>query len=465
MSSAKLDAEEAIASEPRCHVGETRVNGERRQGKELRETTARRAHATWEPVGRPDPLESLAETCVDRVKQLVPIRFGRMLQSPLAFLRGAPLIMARDLSSTARTGVLVQACGDAHLLNFGLFASPERNLLFDINDFDETLHGPWEWDLKRLAASIVVASRTYGHPHHSESDCALACGRAYRQNILCYSKRPLLDVWYSRVDGENVLKEYQQELRKRIARKIDKAEKCDQRNAVSELAEDEGGCLKFVENPPILTHASGELSERGLDRILKSYRRSLQDDRRYLFDGYNLVDFALKVVGVGSVGTRCFAALFRSGRKNDCIVLQIKEATPSVFEGLAKTNWNGNQGQRTVVGQRLIQGFTDIFLGWGSDGERDFYIRQLRDMKGQLSAQTSSVDELEHYAGLCGWTLARAHARSGNSAIIAGYLGRSDVFDKALADFAVSYADQVARDFDVFKAAVKVGRFPAERGI
>ena len=465
MSNVQLEAEEIANREQPCHVGETDARRKRDQGKLLRATIPRRAHATWEPTRRIDPLDTLAETCVDRVKQLLPIRFGRMLESPLAFLRGAPLIMARDLSAGPRTGVSVQACGDAHLMNFGLFASPERNLLFDINDFDETLHGPWEWDVKRLAASIVVASRVYGHWHTAGSDCALACVRAYRKNILCYSKRPWLDVWYSRVDGEHVLKEFQHEQRKRIARKIDKAEKCDQQEAVSDLAEDDDGCLNFVENPPILTHKSGELSEYGLDRILKSYRRTLQDDRRHLFDCYKMVDFALKVVGVGSVGTRCFAVLFRSGHKNDCIVLQIKEATPSVFESLAGSTWNGNQGQRTVVGQRLIQGFTDIFLGWGSDGERDFYVRQLRDMKGQLGAESSSVGELELYAGLCGWTLARAHARSGNAALIAGYLGKSDVFDQALSDFAASYSDQVEQDFDAFKAAVDSGRIPVERGV
>jgi uncharacterized protein (DUF2252 family) len=465
MSNAQLEAEETASRERSCQVGETTARRDRDQGKLLRATIPRRAQATWGPTGRIDPLETLAQSCVDRIKQLLPIRFGRMMESPLAFLRGAPLIMARDLSATPRSGVSVQACGDAHLINFGLFASPERNLLFDINDFDETLHGPWEWDVKRLAASIVVASRVYGHPHRFGSDCALACVRAYRKNVLCYSKRPLLDVWYSRVDGENVLTEFQNEQRKRIARKIEKAEKRDQQEAVAELVENQDGCLRFVESPPILTHESGELSEQELNRILQSYRRTLQDDRRHLFDGYKMVDFALKVVGVGSVGTRCFAVLFQSGQKDDCIVLQIKEATPSVFERLAGTTWNGNQGQRTVVGQRLIQGFTDIFLGWGSDGKRDFYVRQLRDMKGQLSAESSSVGELEHYAGLCGWTLARAHARSGNAALIAGYLGKSDVFDQALGEFAVSYADQVEQDFDAFKAAVAAGRFPVERGV
>jgi uncharacterized protein (DUF2252 family) len=434
-------------------------------GKELRKAVSRGVHATWNPDQRSEPIATLRSTAEDRLAHLNPIRFGRMLDSPLAFLRGAPLIMARDLASTPRTDIMVQACGDAHLLNFGLFASPERNLLFDLNDFDETLVGPWKWDVKRLATSIAVAARQYNICGDRCKNCVSACVRSYREHLDHYSSMTLLDVWYSRVDGDALFKVFPGKRNERLADTLDKAERRNNRQAVNDLTTDESGHLRFKDAPPVTTHATDVLSKEQLDHILATYRKSLQEDRRHLFDRYEVVDYALKVVGVGSVGTRCFAVLFRSSRRKDCIVLQIKESTPSVIEGLCGQPWTGNQGQRTVVGQRLIQGFSDIFLGWGGDGERDYYVRQLRDMKGQLDPSKSSTEELCSYAELCGWVLARAHARSGSASPISGYLGKSDAFDRAVGEFASLYADQTEKDFADFKAAVDCGNLPAEQGV
>jgi uncharacterized protein (DUF2252 family) len=373
--------------------------------------------------------------------------------------------MAADLARTPRTDISVQACGDAHLLNFGLFASPERHLLFDLNDFDETLDGAWEWDVKRLATSIAVAAREYGICGNECKDCIKACVRSYRQHLYHYSKMALLDIWYSRVGGDALFEVFPGKRNGRLASSLDKAQRRDHKQAVDELTTDAAGHLRFKDKPPIIAHATDILSAGQLGRILETYCDSLQEDRRHLFQGYEIIDYVLKVVGVASIGTRCFAAIFGSSQQNDCIVLQIKEATPSVLEGLSEHTWTGNQGKRTVVGQRLIQGFSDIFLGWGSDGERDYYVRQLRDMKGQLDPSKCSNAELCSYAELCGWVLARAHARSGNSAMISGYLGKSDVFDRAIAKFASVYADQTEKDFVDFTAAVDCGHLPAERGI
>jgi hypothetical protein len=375
-------------------------------------------------------------------------------------------MMARDLATMPRTGLQAQTCGDAHLLNFGLFASPERNLLFDINDFDETLMGPWEWDLKRLCTSIAVASRGFGLCSDICDDCARLCAKAYRENIRAYSKLPLLKLWYSRVDGDRLRAEFKHNDRSHIGTRIGKAHKRTYRDAIDDLTLGDEEFLKLKDEPPVTAHSHNWLSRRELETILRSYRESLPDDRRQLFDRYTLVDWAAKVVGVASVGTRCFALLFASGAKrNDYVVLQMKEATPSVFEGLSGLTWPGNQGQRTVFGQRLIQGFTDIFLGWGTDGKRDYYIRQLWDMKGRAAPDEPGIDELRSYAALCGWTLARAHARSGNAAQIAGYLGKSDTFDEAIARFARAYSDQIEKDFDRFKKAVRAGDLPAETGV
>jgi uncharacterized protein (DUF2252 family) len=442
-----------------------RASDDRARGKTLRAQTPRRSHAKWHRDQQTDPLKILEQTSAGRLRHLVPVRYGRMCESPLAFLRGEPLLMARDLTDTPRSGIIVQACGDAHLMNFGLFASPERNLLFDVNDFDETLPGPWEWDVKRLAASLVVAGRDFGLPNETCRDCVVTCAQAYREHLHRYADLPRLDVWYSRVDGDAVLKAFPQKKRQRVAEKIDGAHKCNHRQAVAELTEAQAGELRFREQPPLVTHARDLLSEESLHRILASYRGSLQDDRRHLFDSYTVIDHVLNVVGVGSVATRCFAMLLRAGPQDECIVLQVKEATPSVLEGLAGPPWHANQGARAVEGQRLIQGFNDIFLGWGSDGQRDYYVRQLRDMKRQLTPAMSSVEELRDYGALCGWVLARAHARSGNALQLAGYLGKGEAFDDALATFALSYADQVERDYDSFQAAVRSGRLAAELGV
>jgi uncharacterized protein (DUF2252 family) len=449
-----------------CPAQEVEGGGNAKQlrlrGKRLRSETPRSAHAEWKPDVRNELTSRLQAVTADSIDYLIPIRFGRMAESPLAFFRGVPLLMAEDLASTPRSGISVQACGDAHLLNFGLFASPERKLLFDINDFDESLEGPWEWDVKRLATSVVIAGREFGLKEGQCQDSAEACVRSYRGNIEKFSRMSVLDVWYSRVTGSSVLRLFPNETRSHVANRIEKAHKRNNRRAVAELAKDESGRLRFKEDVPVTVHAPELLSDACLTRILESYRESLQEDRRRLFDSYRVVDHVLKVVGVGSVGTRCYAVLFGSDHKNDCMILQLKEATPSVIEGLGGPTWSGNQGRRVVVGQRLIQGFSDIFLGWGSDGKRDYYVRQLRDMKGQLDPLGSSAGGLSHYAELCGWVLARAHARYGAACDISGYLGKSDVFDRAVAEFAILYADQNEHDFSLFRKAIKSGDLPAD---
>ena len=442
----------------------TNVKLKRSRGKGLRSQAPRSAHAEWETEEHDDLIRKLQAVTSRSIDHLIPIRFGRMSESPLAFFRGVPFLMAKDLARTPRSGIAVQASGDAHLLNFGLFASPERKLLFDLDDFDETLEGPWEWDLKRLATSVVIAGREFGLKEGQCQDSAEACVRSYRENIERFSCMSVLDVWYSRVTGSSVLRVFPNQSRSRVADRIDEAHKQNNRRAVAELAKDENGQLRFQEDVPITVHAPELLSQDRLSRILETYRESLQEDRRRLIESYHVVDYVLKVVGVGSVGTRCFAVLFGSSHKNDCIILQVKEATPSGIEGLGGPRWSGNQGRRLVVGQRLIQGFSDIFLGWGTDGECDYYVRQLNDMKGELNPLGSSAGGLSHYAELCGWVLARAHARSGSACEISGYLGKSEVFDRAVAEFAILYADQNEQDFAVFTKAIKFGSLPATPG-
>lgn len=447
-------------------LARSKLRARRQEGKRRRERVPRDAHSHWNPHSNRDPIATLKHTNADRIKRFLPIRCGRMLESPLAFLRGAPLVMARDLATTPRTDIKVQACGDAHLLNFGLFASPERHLLFDLNDFDETLPGPWEWDVKRLVVSLAVASRELGHGEDKCEECSRLCATSYRHYMRKYASMPRLKAWYSRVDGDKLSLDFHHRDRDDVHSYIDKARKRKPDQAVAKFTENGANHQRLKDDPPVTTHSKALLSAAQLQEILRTYRESFQEDRRHLFDGYRVVDWAAKVVGVSSVGTRCFAVLLASGpRKRDHIVLQLKEATPSVFEGLAGPPWHGNQGRRTVVGQRLIQNFTDIFLGWGTDGHRDYYIRQLRDMKSHFTPQTSCASELRDYASLCGWVLARAHARSGDAAHIAGYLGKNESFDEAIAQFAKVYVVQNERDFKAFKTAVRAGRLPAETGV
>jgi uncharacterized protein (DUF2252 family) len=431
-------------------------------GKKRRKEVARGSHGTWDVKSRPALADHLRHISRDRLEELVPILFGRMLASPLAFLRGTPLLMAQDLADTPTSGLKVQASGDAHLLNFGIFASLERNLLFDLNDFDETLSGPWEWDLKRLGTSLVLAGRDF---RLCTGDCRGAAeigARSYREHMRRFAKMPLLDVWYSRVDGEAVLQALPDPARHRAKSKLTKAEQNDQPEAVAALTEPCGDGLRICDDPPLTSHREDLLSSDAVQALFERYRDSLQDDRRQLLARYHILDHALKVVGVGSVGTRCYVVLLSAGRDDEPLFLQIKEATPSVLEGIAGPLWSENQGKRIVYGQRLIQASSDLFLGWTSDDRRDYYVRQLRDMKGTLTPGSSTPKDLLHYAELCGWALARAHARSGDAACISGYLGKSPVFDEAIGRFAASYADQTEQDFATFKQAVKAGLVPAE---
>jgi uncharacterized protein (DUF2252 family) len=450
---------EPIPVEPPLPLPKERME----QGKSRRTQSPRSAHAPWKPAAnRPDPIELLEESNRTRLQELVPIRYGRMLLSPFAFLRGSPIVMAHDLAATPASGIRVQACGDAHLMNFGVYASPERNLLFDVNDFDETLPGPWEWDLKRLAASCIVAGRSYGIRERDCREAARAAAMSYRWRMSDYSRMRLLDVWYSCVDAETVLEVVGRRSRKELSRDLSKARRRTNLQALSKLTTVVDGHLRIVETPPLVSHVHDERVNEGLRRVFRGYYESLSDDHRALVQRYRFVDVALKVVGVGSVGTRCYLMLFDASHSKDPLFLQIKEAQPSVLEPHAGPCRYHNHGRRVVVGQRLMQAASDIFLGWSSDGEHCYYVRQLRDMKGSANLLTMNGTDLIDYAELCGWVLARAHARSGDAAVIAGYLGKSEAFDDAVASFAVRYADQTEQDYEALQAAVRRGRIVAE---
>jgi uncharacterized protein (DUF2252 family) len=432
-------------------------------GKALRDTVPRESHAGWKPpADRRDPIDVLAESNRDRLPELIPVRYGRMLRSPFTFLRGSAGLMAYDLSSTPNTGIRVQACGDCHLLNFGLFATPERNLVFDINDFDETLPAPWEWDVKRLAASFAVAARDSQHTDEQARDVAMECVRAYRENLRAYSQMSPLEVWYDRLDAETLIamapdaktKKYREEMAEKARGRI-----AD--HLFPKIAASVGGHPRLVDQPPVLFHVTDEDHEERVREGLEAYRSSLSDERRALFDRYRLADIAIKVVGIGSVGTRCYVGLFFSA-ENHPLLLQFKEACPSVLEPYAGKSVYQNHGQRVVMGQRLMQSSSDIFLGW-CRGRRgyDFFGRQMRDMKFSLPLEGVSAKQLKRYAEFCGWTLARAHAKSGDAATISGYLGKSDAFDQALGEFALAYADQTERDHAALVAAERTGRIEA----
>lgn len=437
-------------------------------GQALRAKLSRRSHAAWKPAyGRPDPIRLLIENSKGRIPGLLPIRYGRMAQSPFGFFRGAAAVMASDLSKTPVSGIEVQLCGDCHLLNFGAFATPERRLVFDINDFDETLPGPWEWDLKRLVASFVVASRNGKFKAGEARAAALACARSYRKNLADFSKMRFLDLWYACMDVEEVMikRIANRSIRDRLKKKIAKV----RAHTVIEddfpvLAESSSGQARIRDNPPLIYHppeAKEAEFEEIVDDAMQLYRKSLPDDRRMLFDRYKRVDIAMKVVGVGSVGTWCSIILHMAG-PTDPLFLQAKEARPSVLEAYLGKSRYPNHGQRVVIGQRLMQSASDIFLGWtkGRRG-RHFYMRQLRDMKIKPRVELFGPREMANYASFCGWALARAHAKSGPAAAISGYLGKSDRMDEALADFGESYADQNERDHRALTEAIKKGRIEA----
>ena len=436
-------------------------------GKALREKCPRGSHAHWAPdKHRGDPVDLMEASNAGRIPDLVPIRHGRMLRSPFTFYRGAALNMAADLANTPVTGIRVQACGDAHLCNFGAFATPERRAVFDINDLDETLPAPWEWDLKRLAASIVVASRSNGFSEDDARAATLACVRSYREHMTEFSEMRALEIWYAGIDLKQLMAlTRDREARQRQERVLAKAlERSAVEHDFPKLAAMAGGQPTIRDNPPLIYHPREETLEglrNAAQAALAEYRETIQEDRRVILDRFELKDIAIKVVGVGSVGTMCGIMLLMAS-EDDPLFLQVKEARTSVLEPYAGASLHANRGQRVVNGIRLMQSASDIFLGWttGRTG-RHFYLRQLRDLKISAQVELFTPGLMTQYAEVCAWTLARAHARSGEPALIAGYLGRSDVFDAAVTDFSFAYADQTEADHAVLMQAVRAGRLEA----
>jgi uncharacterized protein (DUF2252 family) len=433
------------------------------EGKAMRLAVPLDSHAEWQaPANRRDPIDLLIESSVGRVPELLPIRYGRMMQSPFAFYRGAAAINAADLAGLPTTSIRVQACGDCHLVNFGCFGTPERRLIFAINDFDETLPAPWEFDIKRLAASFVVAGRHNGFNAGEAREAAQACVRSYRERMREFAKMGVLDVWYFSIDVETLLENVEDETAIQRAKK--RAAKARDRDVLDEdfpqLVTFEGGTHRIRDNPPLIYHLQDEEESVIKARVLKAfegYRATLAEDRRVLLDRYEFKDIAMKVVGVGSVGTRC-AIMLMMGGADDPLFLQVKEARTSVLEPYVGQSIYQNHGQRVAMGQRLMQSATDIFLGWTENDKGHFYIRQLRDMKIKPLVELFGPALMNQYAEACGWALAQAHARSGDAAKIAGYLGKKEDFDEALADFSESYADQNELDYRALVQAVQKGR-------
>jgi uncharacterized protein (DUF2252 family) len=452
-------------------------------GKAARQKAPRSSHAAFEPAAdRADPIALLERQAATRVPELVPIRYGRMLVSPFTFYRGAALIMASDLASTPQSGLGVQCCGDAHLSNFGVFASPERRLVFDINDFDETLPGPWEWDVKRLAVSMLIAAQFNGFSAKNQQRVVLDTVEEYRTAMTGFAGMRNLEVWYSHLDIEATLarlsSQFKPQLVKRTERNIAKARARDSMSAFSKLTRRVDGRARFVADPPLIVPVD-ELAE-GTDRdelfewlhtLLRSFRGTLQYDRRVLLEQFELTDFARKVVGVGSVGTRAWIALLLGRDGQDPLLLQMKEAEASVLEQFLRRSEFRNHGERVVTGQHLMQASSDIFLGWlrvdaGLDGKRrDFYGRQLKDWKGSAEVEQMTPEGMATYGRLCGWTLARAHARTGDRIAISSYLGRGSTFDRAILEFCQAYAEQNERDYKALCDAVETGRLVARAGL
>ena len=455
------------------------------RGKAARAEVPRSSHAVFEPPRRrTDPVKLLERQAKTRVPELVPIRYGRMLVSPFTFYRGAALIMASDLAATPRSGLTVQCCGDAHLSNFGVFASPERRLMFDINDFDETLPGPWEWDVKRLAVSMLIAARSNGFPVKDQDQIVLDTVEAYRTAMAGFAAMNNLDVWYAHLDIEAVFQEFRSQFKakelKRGEKQVAKARTKDSMAAFSKLAREVDGEARIVAEPPLIVPIEDLAQTEGIGRdeifemlheLIRSYRSTLEHDRRVLLEEFRLVDLARKVVGVGSVGTRAWIALLLGRDGQDPLFLQMKEAEASVLEEFLGPSEFDNHGERVVHGQRLMQATSDIFLGWlhieeGEGGlPRDFYGRQLKDWKGSAEIERMVPEGMAQYGKLCGWTLSRAHARSGDRIAIAAYLGKSDAFDRAIVEFSCAYAEQNDSDYQALTAAVESGRITAETGL
>ncbi|MBV6697392.1 DUF2252 domain-containing protein [Kitasatospora aureofaciens] len=445
----------------------------RRRGRAARERVSRSAHGRWIPAAdRPDPVAVLERQGEDRVARLLPIRYGRMADTPFTFLRGAAAVMAADLAAGPDTGLTVQLCGDAHLLNFGVYASPERALLFDVNDFDETYPGPFEWDVKRLAASVAVAARDNGHDDDRARRAALAAAHGYATALRRLAGMGELDVWYARIDPDELLPLVRKpKQRKRVEADLAGARRRTSLQAFGKLTEERDGQRRIISEPPLIEPLT-KTELRGIGKVFSDYRATLAEDRRVLLDRYRFVDAATKVVGVGSVGTRCHIVLLEGRDGRDPLFLQLKEAGRSVLEDhLPATRVDAevaahHGGRRVVTGQHLMQAASDIFLGWttGPAG-RHFYGRQLRDMKGSVEVADMTPSSLRAYAELCGRTLARAHARTGDRLAIAGYLGTADTFAEAIADFAMQYADRTVLDHAELLAAIDAGRIKATRGV
>jgi len=454
------------------------------KGKLARAEVPRDSHAVFDPApDRPDPIAPLEGQATTRVPELVPVRYGRMMVSPFTYYRGAALPMASDLATTPVTGLAVQACGDAHLSNFGVFGSAERRLVFDVNDFDETLPGPWEWDVKRLAASLEVAARSNGFTGKQRRAIVAATVASYRLAMRGFAGMTNLEVWYAHADLEQLRAQLDPRLAARQRKAVDKgmakARTRDSMQEVDKLTRLVDGRPRIISDPPLLVPvdqlAPDEIHRADIEaqvaELLTKYRRTLETDRRVLLDQFEFCDLARKVVGVGSVGTRCWIALMLGRDGADPLFLQVKEAEASVLSRYVGASKQANQGQRVVAGQRLMQASSDIFLGWqhvpaGFDGKaRDFYVRQLRDWKFSLDIDTMVPRGMGLYGELCGWTLARAHARSGDRIAIAAYLGASDAFDQAITQFSAAYADQNERDHQALVDAVASGRIVAEQGL
>jgi uncharacterized protein (DUF2252 family) len=454
------------------------------RGKAARAEVPRDSHAVFDPPSdRVDPIALLEEQARSRVPELVPVRWGRMLVSPFTYYRGAALPMASDLATTPVSGISVQACGDAHLSNFGIFGSAERRLMFDVNDFDETLPGPWEWDVKRLAASLEVAGRENQVPAKQRRDIVMAAASQYRQAMRNFAGMTNLAVWYAHADIDQLRAQFNTQLQERQKKLLDKglakARTRDSMQELGKLTRMVDGRPRIISDPPLLVpidelipaERDRDSVEEELRGLIAKYQRTLETDRRYLLQQFEFCDMARKVVGVGSVGTRCWIVLMLGRDETDPLFLQVKEAEASVLSRFVGASKYANQGQRVVVGQRLMQAASDIFLGWqrnpaGLDGQpRDFYVRQLRDWKFSMEIGLLRPEGLKMYGSLCGWTLARAHARSGDRIAIGAYLGNSDVFDRAVTSFAATYADQNERDHQSLVDAVASGRITAERGL
>ncbi|MCX5535308.1 DUF2252 domain-containing protein [Streptomyces sp. NBC_00006] len=448
-------------------------------GRSARSRVPRSGHDAYTPAAdRPDPVDILEKQSASRLQELIPIRYGRMLESPFRFFRGAAAIMASDLAHTPVTGMRAQLCGDAHLLNFRLLASPERRLMFDVNDFDETLRGPWEWDVKRLAASLVIAGRGNGFGRTERERVVQVTAASYRQSMERFAGMRTLDVWYSRIEADELYATVSAKLdgrtKRRMSHALGKARGHDHMQALEKLAHVVDGELRIAADPPLITPLDQLLPgverkqlEAQLMDLIERYARTLSAERRALLSQYHVVDMARKVVGVGSVGTRCWIILLLGRDDRDPLLLQAKEAGTSVLADFAGQGDHTNEGERVVVGQRLMQAAGDMFLGWerveGLDGEqRDFYVRQLRDWKVIPQADLMTPRVMGLFGRACGATLARAHARSGDRVALAAYLGRSDRFDQALGRFAEAYADQNERDHEALAAAARAGRVTVE---